>query len=47
MIVVEQGGGRAFSHLPIKSQSFGGLMSHFRDVAFRSVAVPYGGSTKN
>ena len=40
VVVVEQGGGKAFPHLPSKSQSFCGLTSHLRGVAFTSVAVP-------
>lgn len=40
MVVVEQGGGKAFPNLPIQSQSFCGLTSHLRGVAFASIAVP-------
>ena len=40
VVVVEQGGGKAFPNLPIKSQSFCGPTAHLRGVAFTSVAVP-------
>ena len=40
MVVVEQGGGKAFPNLPSKPQSFCGLTSHLRGAVFISVAVP-------
>lgn len=40
MVEVEQGGGKAFPNLPIKAQSFCGLTSHLRGVAFTRIAVP-------
>lgn len=41
VVVIEQGRERAFFNLPIKSQPLCELTSRLRDVAFKSVAVPF------